>query len=105
MFESSIFNGVFSNSVLFASNGFFQRHLLLDSVPHAHQLDRVALAGSLSGVVMAVVNCPVELLKVRLQVQDHKIKVKHFRENTTYLFVRNTRIFLIAHLKLSNLME
>ena len=29
----------------------------------------------LSGVVMAGVNCPVELLKVRLQVQDHKNRV------------------------------
>ena len=66
----------FSNSVLFASNGFFQRHLLLDRVSHSSQLDRVAFSGSLSGVIMAGVNCPVELLKVRLQVQDHKAKVK-----------------------------
>jgi len=28
------------------------------------------LAGSLAGGVMALVNCPIELLKVRLQVQD-----------------------------------
>lgn len=65
---------MFSNSVLFASNGFFQRHLLLENVSHSSQLERVALAGSLSGIVMAGVNCPVELLKVRLQVQDHKTK-------------------------------
>ncbi len=61
--------------MLFASNGFFQRHILFSEVPHSSQLDRIALAGSLSGVVMATVNCPVELLKVRLQVQDHKDKV------------------------------
>lgn len=64
-----------SNSVLFASNGFFQRHVLIPNTSHASQLDRVGLAGSLSGIVMATVNCPVELLKIRLQVQDHKIKV------------------------------
>lgn len=28
------------------------------------------MAGSCSGVVMAFVNCPVELLKVRLQIQS-----------------------------------
>lgn len=64
-----------SNSVLFVSNGFFQRHFLNPEKSHDSQLLRVALAGSLSGAVMSVVNCPVELLKVRLQVQDSKIKV------------------------------
>lgn len=34
------------------------------------QLDRVLLSGMLSGGVMAFINCPVELLKVRIQVQD-----------------------------------
>lgn len=66
----------YSNSVLFASNGFFQRNLLAPQIPHASQLDRVALAGSLSGVIMAVVNCPVELFKIRLQVQDHNNRVR-----------------------------
>lgn len=65
-----------SNSVLFSSNGFFQRHLLIPNMPHSFQLDKVALAGSLSGVVMAGVNCPVELIKVRLQVQDHNNRVQ-----------------------------
>lgn len=72
--EDITFPHLCSNSVLFASNGFFQRHLLLENVPHSLQLDRIAVAGSLSGFVMAGVNCPVELLKVRLQVQDHKTK-------------------------------
>lgn len=74
-----------SNSVLFASNGFFQRHLLIPELPHSLQLDRVALAGSLSGVVMAGVNCPVELLKVRLQVQDHKNRVNLVGLYTHYI--------------------
>ena len=61
----------FSNSVLFASNGLFQRQILIEGVPHSSQLDRIAVAGSLSGIVMASINCPVELLKIRLQVQDN----------------------------------
>lgn len=77
-YSSLLFDSV-SNSVLFASNGFFQRHVLIPEVSHSHQLDRVGLAGSLSGIVMATVNCPVELLKVRLQVQDQKMKVSHCR--------------------------
>lgn len=33
-------------------------------------LERVIISGSLAGSVMAFVNCPIELLKVRLQIQD-----------------------------------
>ena len=74
-----------SNSVLFASNGFFKKHIFIPDLPAAQQpgnfeflkcfnfyqfVDRVLLTGMLSGGVMAVINCPVELLKVRMQVQN-----------------------------------
>jgi len=96
-----------SNSVLFASNGFFQRHLLSPQIPHSSQLDRVALAGSLSGVVMSGVNCPVELLKVRLQVQDHNNRVRNLYCLLTAhrMLLRNIKIYLIVRLKLFDLME
>jgi solute carrier family 25 carnitine/acylcarnitine transporter 20/29 len=65
--------------VLFTANGFFQGLLLSDSTPHHLQLDRVTAAGMASGAVMALVNCPVELLKVRLQIQDHSRESQRYR--------------------------
>lgn len=34
------------------------------------QIDEIGIAGGLAGAVMAFFNCPIELLKVKLQVQD-----------------------------------
>lgn len=33
-------------------------------------IGKITVAGAMAGAVMSVVNCPIELLKVRLQVQD-----------------------------------
>ena len=58
------------NAVLFSANGTFRR-LLEDGDEEAGiSLLRIGLAGSMAGAMMAFVNCPVELLKVRLQIQD-----------------------------------
>lgn len=58
------------NAVLFSANGTF-RKLLEDGDEEAGMsLWRIGLAGSMAGAMMALVNCPVELLKVRLQIQD-----------------------------------
>lgn len=69
----------FCNSVLFAANGQFRQYLLDPQLLHDEQLDRVVLAGMASGCVMAFVNCPVELLKVRLQIQDHSKETHRYR--------------------------
>ncbi len=58
-----------SNAVLFTSNGFF-KDLLRTPGEDRLSLAKVAAAGSMAGVVMAFVNCPIELVKVRLQIQD-----------------------------------
>ncbi|KAI9097242.1 mitochondrial carrier domain-containing protein [Phlyctochytrium arcticum] len=55
------------NAVLFGANGTF-RHLIGGGKEQL-SIGQYALAGSLSGGVMAWVNCPVELLKVKLQTQ------------------------------------
>ncbi|RKP24594.1 mitochondrial carrier domain-containing protein [Syncephalis pseudoplumigaleata] len=61
------------NAVLFTANGYF-RSMLRERRPE-HECSRpftvreLMLAGGLSGLAMALVNCPVELLKVKLQVQ------------------------------------
>jgi len=56
------------NAVLFSANGNFRRLLHKDSaIPLS--LTQIGVAGALSGGVMSLLNCPVELLKVRLQVQ------------------------------------
>lgn len=54
--------------MLFTANGFFQK--ILRTPGQELSLDRIALSGGGAGLCMAFVNCPIELLKVRLQVQD-----------------------------------
>ncbi|PVV03896.1 hypothetical protein BB560_001603 [Smittium megazygosporum] len=64
----------FCNAIVFTSNGFFKK-LLADqnnTTPDQLSLANKALAGSLAGFAMALLNCPVELLKVKLQVQTDK---------------------------------
>lgn len=39
-------------------------------LPVCVRVERVSVAGGMAGALMAFVNCPVELLKVRLQTQD-----------------------------------
>lgn len=60
----------FCNAVLFSANGTFRQIFRNEDEELQLPLSKVALAGGMSGVVMAFVNCPIELLKVRLQVQD-----------------------------------
>ncbi|ORY91178.1 mitochondrial carrier domain-containing protein, partial [Syncephalastrum racemosum] len=58
----------FCNAVVFMSNGFFRRALQNGDEPLT--LGQMGIAGGLAGSVMALFNCPIELLKVKLQVQD-----------------------------------
>lgn len=55
------------NAVMFSANGFFRRLLRHEDAPLS--LSRLSLAGGLAGSVMSLLNCPIELVKVRLQVQ------------------------------------
>ncbi|KAJ1970768.1 hypothetical protein H4R35_005669 [Dimargaris xerosporica] len=58
------------NAVVFAANGYFRRLLQgPDATSNPLSLGQYALAGGLAGGVMAFFNCPIELLKVKLQVQ------------------------------------
>jgi solute carrier family 25 carnitine/acylcarnitine transporter 20/29 len=57
------------NAVLFSANGVF-REVLRNEGEHQLSLCRITLAGAMAGGVMALLNCPIELLKVRLQIQD-----------------------------------
>lgn len=61
----------FCNAVMFMSNGYFRRLLQKD---HNKPLSifEIGLAGSMAGSVMSFLNCPIELLKVKLQTQDPK---------------------------------
>jgi solute carrier family 25 carnitine/acylcarnitine transporter 20/29 len=61
------------NAVLFTANGYF-RSLIRERQPESERtrpftIGELMFAGGLSGLAMAMVNCPVELLKVKLQVQ------------------------------------
>ena len=56
-----------SNAVLFGSFAFAREHMT----------NSVFTAGAFGGAAMALVNCPVELLKVRVQSQG-KQQVKSF---------------------------
>ncbi|KAJ2513357.1 hypothetical protein GGI11_004431 [Coemansia sp. RSA 2049] len=58
----------FCNAVVFAANGFFQRLLQANS-SEPLTVSQKAIAGGLAGGVMSFLNCPVELLKVKLQTQ------------------------------------
>lgn len=61
----------FCNAVMFMSNGYFRRLLQKDSSKPLTILE-IGLAGSMAGSVMSFLNCPIELLKVKLQTQDPK---------------------------------
>ncbi|KAG0323467.1 hypothetical protein BGZ99_002768 [Dissophora globulifera] len=57
------------NAVMFAANGTFRRMLQGGDETKTLSLLQIGTAGSMAGGVMAFVNCPVELLKVKLQTQ------------------------------------
>ncbi|ORZ00003.1 mitochondrial carrier domain-containing protein, partial [Lobosporangium transversale] len=57
------------NAVMFAANGTFRRILQGGDETKTLSLLEIGTAGSMAGGVMAFVNCPVELLKVKLQTQ------------------------------------
>ncbi|KAJ1957018.1 hypothetical protein GGI12_005146 [Dipsacomyces acuminosporus] len=58
----------FCNAVVFAANGYFLR-LFQSNSNGPLTLQQKAVAGALAGGVMSFLNCPVELLKVKLQTQ------------------------------------
>ncbi|KAI9473512.1 MAG: mitochondrial carrier domain-containing protein [Benjaminiella poitrasii] len=60
----------FCNAVMFMSNGYFRN--LLQQPDDQLSIVRIGVAGSMAGWVMAFLNCPIELLKVKLQTQDPK---------------------------------
>ncbi|KAI8883981.1 mitochondrial carrier [Backusella circina FSU 941] len=62
----------FCNAVMFMSNGYFRRVLQNGDEKKALSIVEIGIAGSLAGSVMAFLNCPIELLKVKLQTQDPK---------------------------------
>lgn len=62
----------YSNAVVFMSNGYFRRMLQGGDEKKVLSLSEMGVAGGLAGSVMAFFNCPIELLKVKLQVQDPK---------------------------------
>ncbi|KAJ1974424.1 hypothetical protein H4R33_006819 [Dimargaris cristalligena] len=74
---SALFKGVTSplagigicNAVVFTANGYFRKLLQGDHPRSPIRIDQAMLAGSMAGSVMAFFNCPIELLKVKLQVQ------------------------------------
>ncbi|KAF9582136.1 hypothetical protein BGW38_000597, partial [Lunasporangiospora selenospora] len=57
------------NAVMFAANGHFRRMLQGGDESRVLSIVEIGCAGSMAGGVMAFVNCPVELLKVKLQTQ------------------------------------
>ncbi|GJJ77147.1 solute carrier family 25 (mitochondrial carnitine/acylcarnitine transporter), member 20/29 [Entomortierella parvispora] len=57
------------NAVMFAANGHFRRMMQGGDEKKTLTLFQIGSAGSMAGGVMAFVNCPVELLKVKLQTQ------------------------------------
>ncbi|KAI8870600.1 mitochondrial substrate carrier family protein [Ramicandelaber brevisporus] len=77
----SVYKGVASplmgigicNAVVFAANGHFRR-MLHPNPSQSHDqplsLPRMFVAGAMAGGVMSLFNCPIELLKVKLQVQQ-----------------------------------
>ncbi|CAO3677808.1 unnamed protein product [Rhizopus stolonifer] len=58
------------NAVVFMCNGEFRRMLQGGDANKVLSLAEVGIAGSMAGTVMAFFNCPIELLKVKLQTQD-----------------------------------
>ncbi|RUS22655.1 hypothetical protein BC937DRAFT_88104 [Endogone sp. FLAS-F59071] len=57
------------NAVLFAANGNFRRMFQNGDETKILSLAEIAIAGSMTGFAIAFVNCPLELLKVKLQTQ------------------------------------
>ncbi|KAF9091614.1 hypothetical protein BGX29_011593 [Mortierella sp. GBA35] len=57
------------NAVMFAANGTFRRMFQGGDESKKLSIFQIGCAGSMAGGVMAFVNCPVELLKVKLQTQ------------------------------------
>ncbi|KAI9281290.1 mitochondrial carrier domain-containing protein [Umbelopsis sp. AD052] len=58
------------NAVLFTANGNFRRMLQGNDPNKELSLGEIGVAGMGAGLVMAFFNCPVELLKVKLQTQS-----------------------------------
>ncbi|CAO3599774.1 unnamed protein product [Absidia cylindrospora] len=59
------------NAVVFMSNGYFRRWIQ-HGAERELSLAEVGVAGAFAGSVMSFFNCPIELLKVKLQTQDPK---------------------------------
>jgi len=60
------------NAVIFASNGLFRQAIAkINNRPSSEhlKLSEMTLAGGLAGASVAFINCPVELLKIQLQLQ------------------------------------
>ncbi|KAJ1844486.1 hypothetical protein H4S02_007907 [Coemansia sp. RSA 2611] len=74
----------FCNAVVFAANGFFLR-LLQSGSTEPLTLGQKAMAGGLAGGVMSFLNCPVELLKVKLQTQYGAAAVPGYKPYTGVL--------------------
>ncbi|RKP10217.1 mitochondrial carrier domain-containing protein [Thamnocephalis sphaerospora] len=72
-----LFKGVYSplmgigicNATLFSTNENFRRLLQAGDPGKELTLSEMTLAGALSGAVLALVLCPMELVKIRMQVQ------------------------------------
>ncbi|KAI8058075.1 mitochondrial carrier domain-containing protein [Syncephalis plumigaleata] len=72
-----LFKGVYSplmgigicNAALFSANENFRRLLQRGDTDKPMTLGEMTLAGAMSGVVLALILCPVELVKIRMQVQ------------------------------------
>jgi solute carrier family 25 carnitine/acylcarnitine transporter 20/29 len=54
---------------MFSTNEHFRRLLQANNADRALTLSEITLAGALSGAVMAFLLCPIELVKIRLQIQ------------------------------------
>lgn len=59
----------FINALIFGVYGNIQRRL-----PDPNSLQTVALAGAIAGVAQSIICCPMELVKLRMQIQDDMIK-------------------------------
>ncbi|KAI8338200.1 mitochondrial carrier domain-containing protein [Chlamydoabsidia padenii] len=59
------------NAVVFMANGEFRR-IIQNGEDRALSLGEISVAGAFAGSVMSFFNCPIELLKVKLQTQDPK---------------------------------
>jgi solute carrier family 25 carnitine/acylcarnitine transporter 20/29 len=62
---------MYSNAVVFMANGEFRR-IIQKGEDRELSLGEIAIAGAFAGSVMSFFNCPIELLKVKLQTQDPK---------------------------------